>query len=338
MYEAKELDTQDKLAYMNSLIKTPVSIVGEYANKYHLVPQYDLIYNGYLSSKVRFEYSLTMGKYATVGVGSSKKEAKQEAALNLLGIMIDEKPELLDTDFKIFDSDKYTVSQFDNNVKVNAIGKLNEICKKYQLELPEFNLIREEGQCHAKLFTVSCRVAKIIEISSNKTKKQAKQLAAFQMINKLMSIDKSFIMEEKQNVSDAMKVLERVEMIKSEQIKKSASMNKNIVNYHLLFKKTERINSDLLNNVVNHYNKYNELDLLKPFKLLCRIVNECGMYLIAKTINTELLDKNYNCIYMLSVDNDIYPPVYGLGMADNIENAQQIAAKELLIAFCILLK
>lgn len=278
-----------------------------------------------------------MGKYAAVGVGTSKKEAKQEAALNLLGIMIDDKPELLDTDFQTFNSDKYMVSQFDKNIKVNAIGKLNEICVKYQLELPEFNLIREEGKSHAKLFTVSCRVAKIIEISSNKTKKQAKQLAAIQMINKLMSIDKSLVMEEKQNVSDAMKVLERVEMIKSEQIKKSASINKNIIKYHLVFKITEWTNSDLLNKVVNHYNKYNELDLLKPFKLLCRIVNGCGMYLIAKTINTELFDKNYNCIYILSVDN-IYPPIYGLGMADNIENAQQIAAKELLIAFCILLK
>uniref|UniRef100_A0A2S2NYK2 Interferon-inducible double stranded RNA-dependent protein kinase activator A A n=1 Tax=Schizaphis graminum TaxID=13262 RepID=A0A2S2NYK2_SCHGA len=338
MYEAKELDAQDKFTHMNSLMKTPVSIVEEYATKNHLVPRYDLIHNGFLSSNVSFEYSLTMSKYTAVGVGTSKKEAKQDAALNLLGIMIDDKPELLNTDFEKFNSDKYMVSQFDKNIKINAIGKLNEFCIKYKLEMPEFKLIREEGKCHAKLFTVSCRVAKIIEISSNKTKKQAKHLAAIQMINKLMSIDKSLVMEEKHNVSDAMKVLERVEMIKSRQIQRSASMNKNIINYHLVFKNIEWINSDLLNKVANYYNKYNELSLLTPFKFLCKIVNECGMNLIARTINTELLDKNYNCIHILSIDNNIYPPVYGLGIADNIENAQQMAAKELLIAFYILLK
>ncbi|XP_025196756.1 RISC-loading complex subunit tarbp2-like [Melanaphis sacchari] len=334
-----ELNVQDQSAHICSIYKTPVTTVEEYAAKYRLIPQYDLIHNGVLYNKANFKYSLTLGKYVSVGLGLSKKEAKQSAALNLLKLMIDDNPELINTDLiKQCNLDKCMVSPIHNNVKVNSVGKLVEICSKYKLELPEFNLIKEEGPDHAKLFTFSCRVAKLIEISSHITKKQAKHLAAVQMMKKLMSIDKSLILEEERNESESMKILEQVEIIKLEQTKTSAFMGKNLTNYHLFFKNSELINSDILNKVVSEYNKNNELDLLEPFKILCEIVTECKMHLISKTISVELLDKRYNHVHILAIDNNVDPSVYGLGEADNIENAQQIAAKELLIGICILLK
>jgi len=338
MAEAMEYNLNDKSAHISSLNKTPASIVQEYAAKNRLVPQYDLIHNGVSHSKVSFKYSLTLDDYVAVGDGTSKKEAKHVAALNLLKIMIDDKPQLLNTDFKQWDFDNHVVSPFDNNIKVNAVGQLNDICTNNKLGMPVFKLVREEGQAHAKLFTISCHVAKMVEVATHKTKKQAKHLAAVQMVNKLMSIDKSLVMEVDPCVSDSMKVLEQVEIIKSDQINKYAPMDENFFNYHLLFKETiDFSNSDTLNKVFNQFKKNGQLDLPDAFKVLCNVVTECNMSLGSNIIDTELFEKQNCNFYLLSINN-VYPIIYGLGEAEDIGYAQQIAAKELLIGICLLLK
>ncbi|KAL4120859.1 hypothetical protein QTP88_013473 [Uroleucon formosanum] len=339
MTEAMGFDLQDKSAHISSLNKTPASIVQEYAAKNRLVPQYDLIHNGVSHSKVSFKYSLTLDDYVAVGEGSSKKEAKHVAALNLLKIMIDNKPQLLNTDFKQWDFDNHVVSPFDNNIKVNAVGQLNDICTNNRLGLPEFNLVREEGQAHAKLFTISCHVAKMIETATHKTKKQAKHLAAVQMVNKLMSIDKSLVVEGGDPiVSESMKVLKQVEIIKSEQIKKSVPMDENFDNYHLLFKgTTEWSNSVTLKKVINQYNKNGTLDLPECFKILCNIVTECDLCLTSNILDPNNVENNSNVFYILSINN-VYPVIHGLGEGGDMAYAQQMAAKDLLISICILLK
>jgi len=337
MTETIEFDLQDKSAHISSLNKTPASIVQEYAAKNRLVPQYDLIHNGVAHSKVSFKYSLTLDDYVAVGDGSSKKEAKHVAALNLLKLMIDDKPQLLNTEFKQWDFDNHVVSPFDNNIKVNAVGKLNDICSNNKLGLPEFNLVREEGQAHAKLFTISCHVAKMIETATHKTKKQAKHFAAVQMVNKLMSIDKSLVMEEEPTISDSMKVLEQVEIIKSDQIKKSVPMDENFGNYHLLFKETtEWSNSVTLNEVLNQYKISGKLDLPEAFKVLCNIVTECDLNLTSNILDPESGIK-LSVFYFLSINN-VYPSVCSMCEGDDIECAKQVAAKELLINICTLLK
>jgi len=336
MTETIGFDLQDKSAHISSLNKTPASIVQEYAAKNRLVPQYDLIHNGVSHSKVSFKYSLSLDDYVAVGDGSSKKEAKHVAALNLLKIMIEDKPQLLNTDFKQWDFDNHVVSPFDNNIKVNAVGQLNDICTNNKLGLPEFNLVREEGQAHAKLFTISCHVAKMIETATHKTKKQAKHLAAVQMVNKLMSIDKSLVIEAEPIKSDSMKVLEQVEIIKSDQTKKPVPMDENFENYHLLFKETiEWSKSVTLNEIINQYINNGTLDLSDAFKVLCEVVIECDLCLTSNILHPES-DKKSNVFYILSVNN-VYPVVYGLGEGVDNVNAQQVAAKELLIAICILL-
>jgi len=338
MTETMGFDLQDKSAHISSLNKTPASIVQEYAAKNRLVPQYDLIYNGVSHSKVSFKYSLTLDDYVAVGDGSSKKEAKHVAALNLLKIMINDKPELLNTDFKQWDFDNHVVSPFDNNIKVNAVGQLNDICTNNKLGLPEFNLVREEGQAHAKLFTISCHVAKMVETATHKTKKQAKHLAAVQMVNKLMSIDKSLVMEGDPIVSDSMKVLEQVEIIKSEQVKKYLPMDVDFDNYHLLFKETtEWPNSVTLQKVIEQYNKYGTLELPDYFKVLCNVVTECDLCLTSNVLDTEGAEKRSNVFHILTINN-VYPAVHGIGEGVDTAFAQQMAAKQLLISICILIQ
>lgn len=338
MTETMGFDLQDKSAHISSLNKTPASIVQEYAAKNRLVPQYDLIHNGVSHSKVSFKYSLTLDDYVAVGDGSSKKEAKHVAALNLLKIMINDKPELLNTDFKQWDFDNHVVSPFDNNIKVNAVGQLNDICTNNKLGLPEFNLVREEGQAHAKLFTISCHVAKMIETATHKTKKQAKHLAAVQMVNKLMSIDKSLVMEGDPIVSDSMKVLEQVEIIKSEQVKKYLPMDVDFDNYHLLFKETtEWTNSVTLQKVMDQYNKCGTLELPDYFQVLCNVVTECDLCLTSNILDTEGAEIGSSVFHILTINN-VYPAVHGIGEGVDTAFAQQMAAKQLLISICILLQ
>lgn len=327
------LDLQDKSAHISSLNKTPASIVQEYAAKHHLIPQYNIIHNGISQAKVTFKYSLVLGDHETVGEGSSKKEAKHEAASKLLKKMIHENPKLLETDFKQWDFDNHVVSPFENNIKVNAIGQLNEICANNKLALPEFHLVREEGQAHAKLFTISCHLSKMVEVATHKTKKQAKHLSAVQMVKRFKSLDQSLVVEPEQT-TDSLKVLEQVELIRSEHSKK-APMNENMLNFHLLFKKTEWLNPETLNSVVKQYSVNGQLNVSNPIEVLKTIVDECGMFLIEKIMDKKnIIDKTTN-IYIFAIDN-VYPTIYGIGVNDDIVLAKNMAASHLLENICIL--
>lgn len=338
MAESLGFDLQDKSAHISSLNKTPASIIQEYAVKNRLVPQYDLIHNGILESLITFKYSLTLGNYKTVGEGSSKKEAKHVAALNLLNKMIKDKPQLLSTEFKEWDFKNHVVSPFDYNIKENAVGKLNAICTNNKLGLPEFQFVREEGQAHAKLFTISCHVAKMIETATHKTKKQAKHLAAVQMVNKLLSIDESLVEKMESHVPDSLVVMEQVESLKFERsIRKNAPVDEDLYNYHLLFKKNEFTNTDTLSRVVKKYSCNDILDENNPRFVLDQIVEECEMQLSEKFIKKELLGKSKDHFFVLSINN-VYPPIYGLGVHNNIDQAEHIAAVNLLKNMCILFK
>lgn len=338
MNETMGYDLQDKSAHISSLNKTPASIVQEYAAKKRLVPQYDIIYNGISQSKVTFKYSLSLDGYETVGEGTSKKEAKHVAALKLLRQMIDDKPELLESEFKECDFENHVVSPFDHNIKVNAVGQLNDICTNNKLGLPEFNLVREEGQAHAKLFTISCSVASVVEIATHKTKKQAKHLAAVQMVNKLMAIDidKSLVME-METQPNSVDVLEQVAIIKSEYVKRNAPMDKNISDYHLLFKKNEWECYDTLNQIVKQFVKDGDLIKLEdPCKTLSDIVHECGMSMTDNIVKEEILLKKMY-VHVYTIDN-VYPPLNAIGSNENDDMAKYEAAVNLLEMICLLYK
>jgi len=333
-----EFDPQDKSAHISSLNKTPASIIQEYAAKNNLTPQYALIFNGVSLSRVTFKFSLTLNNYVAVGEGFSKKEAKHVAALKVLNQMIEDNPLLLDTEFKQWDFKNHVVSPFDNNIRVNAVGQLNDICTNNKLGLPEFKLVREEGQAHAKLFTISCRVGKMVETAIHKTKKQAKHLAAVQMVDRLMSIDMPLLTDnEIPFVSDSVQVVEQVESLKTELVKKNAPMDEDICNYHMLFKKNEFSNTSTLIEVFKQYLLDGELKVNDPIGVLHKIVNECEMHLVMQFLNEDIFDtdKGFFCICFIS---NVYPIVYGVSIDNNLDMAKTKAAINLLTNICLLLK
>lgn len=340
MSDSMELELQDSSSHISSLNKTPASIVQEYAAKNHLVPQYDLIFNGMLQNKLTFKYSLTLDEYITVGEGLSKKEAKHEAALRLLKKMIDDKPELLNNEFKEWDFDNHVVSPFDKNIKENVVGKLNDICANNRLGLPEFKFVREEGQAHAKLFTISCQVAKMIETATHKTKKQAKHLAATRMVNKLMVLDESLVSEMKfeRNVPDSMKVLQQVEIIKKEYVKPILPMDEYISNYHFLFRKKEWLDTTTLKEQVEQFCRNDDcLKTNDPVALLSKIIEECEMKMVENVVEKDFLQNPNTCFITLTIEN-VYPPVVGLGMDADPNVAKHEAATNLLTSICLLYK
>lgn len=339
MDEAMEFEPQDKSAHISSLNKTPASLVQEYAAKNRLIAQYNILRNGISQSNITFMYGLTLGTYETVGEGMSKKEAKHDAALNALKVMIKDNPQLVETDFKQWDFDNHVVSPFDNNIKVNAVGQLNDICTINRLGLPDFKFVREEGQAHAKLFTISCQVAKMIVTATHKTKKQAKHLAAVQMVNKLKTIEQSLVSElEPRGDSDSIKVLEQVEFIKSEFTRKHAPMDEDLCNYHLLFKQNELINDDTLSDVVKLYFSNGEFDENNPEIVLNKIVEECNLRLEKKLVDKEYLEKNNDEYFCVMLVDNVYPPVYGTGTDVNCDRATNKATIELLKNMFILFK
>ncbi|XP_016662860.1 uncharacterized protein LOC100572663 [Acyrthosiphon pisum] len=122
MNKANEVDQQDTHVDSSLSNKQPVTILNEYATKNHLVPHYNLIYDGSSLNIASFKYSVNLDKFVAEGEATSKKEAKHLAASNLLKKIINDKPQLLNTDFK-----KCAISSYGNNIKVNYIGQLENI-------------------------------------------------------------------------------------------------------------------------------------------------------------------------------------------------------------------
>lgn len=340
MDNSRKFDTKKKFAKICTLNKSPASIVQEYASKHQLSPQYNLIYNGISQAKVTFKYSLTMGEYTTVGEATSKKKAKHVAAREFLKLMVKNNPHILETAFKNCNFENHIDSSFSNNIKMNAVGRLNDMCTNIKYPLPEFFLVREEGEAHARLFTVHCYVAKLVEEATHKTKRQAKHSAALQMVNKLASIRNTLVASEFDSTSidltDSIKVMQLVEDIKSDNIKKNPPMDANICNYHLLFKNHNWPNTNALEALVHEYvsNNHN-LNIDDPWSVLNVIVKECEMKLTVKIMDRNVIVHPSNLCCMISIDN-IYPSIYGVAMAGDEESANKHAALELLKNMCML--
>lgn len=336
MIDITGLDLQNKTAHISSLNKTPASILQEYAAKNHIIPNYSVIENDISQNKITFKVSLTLDDYQTIGEGSSKKEAKHVASLKMLKQMITDKPQLLENEFKQWDFENHVVSPYDNNIKENAVGKLNDICANNRLGLPVFSLVREEGQAHAKLFTIRCQVAKMLVDATHKTKKQAKHYAAVNMINKLLSISKSLLMVCEPKVPDSAHIVDQVEAIRSTRVKKTPPMDEEVCNYHLLFKKNEWCESNTLNTMVESYFSKGELILVDSYITLQKIVKEAAMTFVEKEIDEQCIT-NHKKYYYMCIEN-VYPPIYSLGVGDKIEEAKEKATVNLLTNICILLK
>ncbi|XP_073980908.1 protein Loquacious-like isoform X3 [Rhodnius prolixus] len=160
--------------------KTPVTLLQELLVKQQQLPAYSLILNGTGTHQPIFKFEVSASGETAIGTGKSKKEAKHEAARLLL--------EKLRHGNDVKNDDIIDIninSPYAEVVKDNAVGMLTEYCGERNLKSPVYDLIRDEGLPHAKLFSYKCSVSSITTEAQARTKKQAKQLAAQEMLNKL---------------------------------------------------------------------------------------------------------------------------------------------------------
>jgi len=166
--------------------KTPVSILQEMCIRKGDVPQYELIHDGGGSHEALFKYKVLVGEMSAIGSGRSKKEAKHDAAkclLNRLNAQGETSAADPDT-VGVLDVSDIT-SPYKGMLQENAVGALQELCMMNDIQVPEYTVTGDEGPPHAKQFTIMCQVSKLKESAVARTKKQAKQQAAFKMLNTL---------------------------------------------------------------------------------------------------------------------------------------------------------
>lgn len=153
--------------------KTPVSLLHELYASRGQTPKYDLLQvEGAIHEPV-FKYRVTVGHAVATGCGLSKKKAKHTAAQAVLA--------------KLKGAEEMVVAQYDDGIRGNPVGMLQEICRARRMPAPVYGDHQEAGRPHQRSFTVHCSVGegRHEAVGVGKNKKMAKRHAANLMIKKL---------------------------------------------------------------------------------------------------------------------------------------------------------
>ena len=112
---------------METISKTPVSILNEMMAKKAITPVYDLIFDGTGSESPIFKYKVSCDTVTAIGTGRCKKIAKQDAAQAALEKLMfsgkrshsDSSLETLDKESRFFDQEE-VLSQSEKNSQRNS--------------------------------------------------------------------------------------------------------------------------------------------------------------------------------------------------------------------------
>lgn len=226
--------------------KTPISILHEMMVKEHSIPDYALVHNGGGTHVNTFIYEVSCQGLRARGTGRSKKDAKHQAAKNMLETIAAHRgyPQLPASPAQSpaktpVPAAVPACSRTGTNIPfVNAIGELQALCIENSLEEPEYIAISDEGPPHARIFTYHCVLSTFKEEGVATTKKQAKHEAARKMWNRLKNlVDDESIFIKKAKKAEVNTVLtdeiakERYLELKKLTVKKS-NLGLKITDYH----------------------------------------------------------------------------------------------------------
>uniref|UniRef100_A0A0K8TRN9 Putative staufen n=1 Tax=Tabanus bromius TaxID=304241 RepID=A0A0K8TRN9_TABBR len=157
--------------------KTPITVLQEYCAKNSIErPEYNFMESpDGKSFGCRVE---AIGLFAT-GEGRSKKEAKHDAAANILKKLKLDHPGI----------DDIPQAPHEQIPMSDAIITLRDLCLQKNHPLPIFEVVRQSGSPEAPEFEVKCEIASIIRFATFSTKKGAKQLAARKLIDILQAAE-----------------------------------------------------------------------------------------------------------------------------------------------------
>lgn len=147
-------------------------------------PEFNLIYSKSNTHDNEFTYQVIIEGVNAVGCGKSKKEAKQNTAhralelLNEKGIFHPDYSTLMDT------AQRAQEMPSPKKPPVNCIGTLADLCIENKLPEPDYVEISDVGPPHCREFTYDCHLGSITTRATAGTKKQARQLAAKDMLER----------------------------------------------------------------------------------------------------------------------------------------------------------
>lgn len=164
---------------MAATSRTPASVLQEYCVHRGITPVYETDDDRSPTHIKKFICKVTCDDLTAIGEGRSKKEAKHAAAEKMLHRM----------------QNTNVTSPYEGKVKEDAVGPLSDFCAEYGIKAPKFVHTRAEGPPHATMFTFRCTVefrsggTESFSVEAiDRTKQQAKQLAARQMLTKLKTM------------------------------------------------------------------------------------------------------------------------------------------------------
>ncbi|KYN08989.1 Double-stranded RNA-binding protein Staufen like protein 2 [Trachymyrmex cornetzi] len=188
------------------MAKSEINLLQELSIKQGFMPIYNFSEKD-INYKKQFICSVACKELITQGTGSTKKEAKHNAARNMLSLLatnrkiplsvvtsqvvtspivtnIPQNPEkVCNTSSSVpFPKEYNSNEQF--TVEHNYIGMLQEFCqqKKISTKDIQYELIYDEGLPHIKTFTVKVSLGSLCERGTGQCKKSAKQEAAKKML------------------------------------------------------------------------------------------------------------------------------------------------------------
>jgi len=143
-------------------------------------------------SLAKLARSIDLGKFILLGKGEIKSGGKQKDSIlcdvfeSIFGAIY------LDSDFKsakkVFENvflDKMWQILEETKTYKDYKSYLQEITQRDFKTIPQYRVIKEKGPEHSKEFTVECRVNEYVSTACGKSKKEAEQLAAEKMLEKL---------------------------------------------------------------------------------------------------------------------------------------------------------
>ncbi|XP_044265426.1 RISC-loading complex subunit TARBP2-like [Tribolium madens] len=196
--------------------KTPAMVLQEFTVKRGFSPpEYILVMSKTGTHENEFHYKVNVANVRGMGFGRSKQVAKHNAASKALEILAEQ---------GLYDPSSNPAQEFnaqshrnesDSPLKppVNFIGNLKDMCCELKLPYPEFKEISDVGPPHCREFTYECSIASITTQATANTKKQAKQLAARDMLEKIREtcpeLTEQFTAESNSITSDSHEVLKK---------------------------------------------------------------------------------------------------------------------------------